>query len=361
MNAKQRDVALQQWRSEIMRESRDLASLERVAERVRQDRDVRGDATLESLIRAELQQRRAEIERERQSVELANRQSRPERPSEYAERRTAGTSAGEHHPRERHLPPPTVALPDPTPAADPDDVALGQLVADLGEALREGDEDGARAALAPLRALHERNDRVISASKLELCEQRVEKLRARLQEFRGQIGTIAQDAVAAAGRGDEQAVAKLTCRLSAIHVNRPQLLDERGLKKIHRDILGASEGRQDRLTTRRLIDRERAVAGMVKRLAAAVNDFHRIAHAVPNTSAEFRRAEEVYLQALQESRVHEEDWLAEFVLEAADVLAEWSVSPPGAEDQIDCFVERIRMGIERIRAQMGQIDRKREK
>jgi hypothetical protein len=80
---------------------------------------------------------------------------------------------------------------------------------------------------------------------------------------------------------------------------------------------------------------------------------------VPETSAEFRRAEEVYLQVLHEVRLHEEAWLAEFVLELADVLAEWSVPPPGAEQQIDRFLEKVRAGIERIHKKMGEIDSER--
>ena len=196
-----------------------------------------------------------------------------------------------------------------------------------------------------LRTLHGRRSEIVSAADLERYEQRIEKLRARLEEFRSQIGTMARDALAAARRGDAEAAAKLLRRLSAIRVAQPRLLDEPGLEKIHQDIIGANEGHEDRLRTRSLIERERAV-----------DDFHRIVCTVPETSAEFRRGEKVYLQVLDEVRLHEEDWLAEFVLELADVLAEWSVPPPGAEQQIDRFLEKVRVGIERIHKQMGEID-----
>jgi len=252
-------------------------------------------------------------------------------------------------------PTPSVAPPPP----DPDWVALRKLVADLSEALRSGDEDAARTVCTQLRTLHGRRSKIVSAADLERYEQRIEKLRARLEEFRGQIDTMARDALAAARRGDAEAAAKLMRRLSAIHVAHPRLLDEPGLERIRQDIIVANEGHEDGLTTRRLIERERAVAAKMKRLAAAVNDFHRFVCTVPETSAEFRRAEEVYLQVLQEVRLHEEDWLAEFVLEVADVLAEWSVPPPGAEQQIDRFLEKVRVGIERIHKEMGEIDSER--
>lgn len=358
LTAKQRAIAFQHWCSLIMRECRDLSSLERISARALQDRDIRADAQLLSMVQAELERRRAELQRAQQSEQRAQPSSRP--PSKYrpsASRpdesgwRTSPDADPEYRPEARRVPP------DPTPPApDPDRAALRELVADLSEALKSGDEAAARTVCAQLRTLHERRSEIVSAADLERYEQRIEKLRARLEEFRGQIGTMARDALVAARRGDTEAAAKLLRRLSAIHAAHPRLLDEPGLEKIHQDIVSANEGHEDRLRTRRLIERERAVAAKMKRLAAAVDDFHRIVCTVPETSAEFRRAEKAYLQVLGEVRLHEEDWLAEFVLELADVLAEWSVPPPGAEQQIDRFLEKVRVGIERIQKKMGEID-----
>jgi hypothetical protein len=361
LTAKQRAAAFQHWCSQIMREGRDLDSLARISARALQDRDIRADAQLEGMVRAELDRRRAELQREQQREQQGQPSSKP--PPKYRAAtprrdesgwRTSPDFAPEFRPEARPAPP------EPTPAPpDADRVAFRQLVEDLGEALKGGDEDAARATLEQMRTLHEKTGGAVSASDLERYEQRIEKLRARLEEFRGQIDTMAQDALAAARRGDAEAAASLMRRLSAIHVVHPRLLDEPGLERIRRDIVVANEGHEDGLTTDRLIERERAVAAKMKRLAAAVNDFHHIVCTVPETSAEFRRAEEVYLQALHEARLDEEDWLAEFVLELADVLAEWSVPPPGAEQQIDRFLEKVRVGIELIHKKIGEIDSER--
>lgn len=360
LTAKQRETALQQWRSLIVRECRDLDSLERIRARALQDRDVQADALLQSMVRAELERHRAELQRE------AQREQQTQKPAALPPRQYSGTSRRDDADRLRfpsdNLHSGFASRPTPSaapPAPDPDWVAMRKLVVDLSEALKSGDEDVARTVYTQLRALHGRRSEIVSAADLERYEQRIEKLRARLEEFRGQIDTMAKDARAAARRGDAEAAVRLMRRLSAIHVAHPRLLDEPGLERIRQDIVGANEGHEDRLTTRRLIECERAVAAKMKRLAAAVNDFHRIVCAVPETSAEFRRAEEVYLQVLQEVRLHEEDWLAEFVLEVADVLAEWSVPPPGAEQQIDRFLEKVRVGIERIHKKMGEIDSER--
>ncbi len=89
-------------------------------------------------------------------------------------------------------------------------------------------------------------------------------------------------------------------------------------------------------------------------------DFHAAVFGHPESRAEFRRAARVYLRGLRETRVHEKDWLAEFVLELGDVLAKWNVPPRGAEQQIDRFLERVRQALQGIHAKMSDIDSKRD-
>jgi hypothetical protein len=77
LTAKQRDAALQQWRSLITRECRDLSSLERISARALQDRDIRADAQLLSMVQAELERRRAELQRKQRSEQRAQPSSKP--------------------------------------------------------------------------------------------------------------------------------------------------------------------------------------------------------------------------------------------------------------------------------------------
>ncbi len=81
LTAKERNTAFQHWCSLIARESRDLAALERMSARALQDRDVRADALLQNMIRAELERQRASVQREVQR----DQQSRTPatRPPEY--------------------------------------------------------------------------------------------------------------------------------------------------------------------------------------------------------------------------------------------------------------------------------------
>ena len=77
LTGKQRDVALQKWRSLIMRECRDLSSLERIRARALQDRNVQADAQLQSMVQAELDRRRAELQQKQQSEQQGQPSSKP--------------------------------------------------------------------------------------------------------------------------------------------------------------------------------------------------------------------------------------------------------------------------------------------
>ncbi len=341
----------------MLREIRDLASLEWIGARALEDRDVRADATLQSLIRADLEQRRAEFAREQQSQEAstAARQSRPKvRRDADTGWRSTPTAARAPQPQVRPVPPRPIP-----PPPEPAQVAFDRLAQALSGWLQRNDESEALAVWGQMRALQEESHGVIPAAALQQYEQQLGKLRARLEHFRDQVAALVQQAIAASRQGDEQDVAKLMRRLTAIHVTHPRLLDEAQLEDIRATIVLAGEECEDGVTTRKLVERERAVAAEIKKVAAAVHEFHRVVCAVPDTSEEFRSAEAAYLRTLQEVRAHDTEWLAGFVLELADLLAEWTEPPLRAAKRIDHFLESIRLGLKRIHAEMGKIDTRR--
>ncbi len=356
MTAKERDAIFQHWQSVIMRETRDLASLEQVGARALQDREVRADAPLESLIRGYLARRRADIEREQQSRQssTAAHRSGPKvgRGGDIGWRTTP--TAG---PRPDVQPVPSPSIP---PLPDLVQVAFDGLAQTLSGGLARGDEDEARAAYEQMRAFQERSHGLIPAAALQPYEQKIANLRTRLGQFRVQIAALAQQAITASRNGDEQAAATLMRRLSAIHVTYPQLLEEARLDEIRADIVRANEQHDDGVTARHLLERERAVAAEIRKIAAAVHEFHRVVCEVPDSSAEFRSAEAAYLRTLAEVRAHDPEWLAGFVLELADLLAEWRIPSRTAGKQIDRFLESIRLGMKHIHAEMGQIDTKQD-
>lgn len=337
MNAKQRDAVSSRWRSVIQRESRDLASLDQIGARAMHDSDVRNDPTLQSLIRSDLEQRRAELEREQQN-------------------QPAPIAASATRPEVRFV----SSISIPVPRQEPVWTAFDALTRAFSRVLERHDEGEALVIREQMRALQAENPGVIPASALQPYEQQLGRLRTLLKRLRDQIAALTQQVVAASRQGDEQAAGRLMRRLCAIRVIHPRLLDEARLEEIRADIIRANEEREDGLTARKLVDRERAVIADITRIGAVVHEFHRVVCTTPETSEEFHNAERAYLRALQDARIHDPEWLAGFVLELADVLAEWSDPPPAVEQQVDRFLENIRLGLRQIHAEVGEINTRRD-
>jgi hypothetical protein len=235
-------------------------------------------------------------------------------------------------------------------------VAFDEFTRTLQEFMARGNATEAQAVLEQMRALQEQSRGSISAAVLPPYEQKIARLLRRLEDFRVQIAALVQQAIAAAQKGDEPAAAVLLRRLTAIHVTYPHLLDEAGVEQIRTDIVRATAQHDDRLTARRLVDRERAVAAEIVKIAAAVHEFHRVVCRAPASTEEFRSAEAAYLRTLQEVRAHDPEWLAGFVLELADLLAEWRLPGRAVRKQIDRFLESVRRGMQRVHAEMTRID-----
>ncbi len=334
MNTKQRNTTFQRWGGVIRRETRDLPSLQEVGRRALADPDVRGASTLEGMIETELQNRRAQLEQYLKDKEP---------PAAQAEPRITSRSE------------PPKPVPTTTPEQDVEN--FNRLVRTLSTSLERGDEKETRAIFAKMQALQERRPEVIPAPVIEDYAQRVEKLRVHIKQLTDEIVALAERAVLASRNGKEQDLARSMRRLTAIHAAHPRLLDEAGLEDVRRDVADAADERcEHNLTTKKLLERERAITAEIKVLAAAVHVFHRVASEVSDTAEEFREAEATYLRTIQKVRTYDVGWFSGVVLELADLLAEWSVPPLGAEGQIDRFLDSIDAGLDRIRAEMREID-----
>ncbi len=328
MSSKQRDGVFQRWSGLIGREARDLASLEQMGKRALADSDVRSDPALQAMIRAEVQRRRAELEQKRKSPQ-------------------ASTASVETQPTSRSEVPEQVR------------VEFNRLASALSKSLERGDDAETGAIFRKMRALQEQNPGEIPAVAIAEYEQRVEKLRIHARELTDEVAVLAKQAVAAARKGSEQGVARSMRRLTAIHAAHPILLDDPGLEGVRRDVANAAdERRQHERSIQKLLERERAITAEIKTLAAAVRDFHQVACTVADTTEEFREAEATYLRTIQRAKTYDTEWFSGVVLELADLLAEWTVPPLGAEGQIDRFLDSISAGLDSIRAEMHKIEGK---
>ena len=333
MNNKQRDVIFQHWSSLIGRETRDLASLEHIGTRALASHDVRDDSTLQGMIQAELQRYRAELEeKSKEESSIAPPTSKPNWRSE--------------------LPVPVYT---PTPEQNRD--CFNQLAQALLTSLECCDEKETLDIFGKMRVLHEKSPGAIPADVIGECKQRVDAFRSRMKKLTDEIAALTQQAVSASREGSEHDLAQLMRRLTVIHAGHPYILDELGLEDVRCDIAeAANDRREHQLTTKKLLERERAISDEIKAIATSVRNFHQAACTAHDTSEAFRNAEAAYLQAIRNVSIYDAEWFSGVVLELAGLLAEWTEPPQGAKSQIDHFLDRISTGLENIRAEMRQIE-----
>jgi hypothetical protein len=333
MNAKQRDVVFRRWSGVIGRETRDLDSLEQVSRRALADNDVRDDQNLQRLIQDAITKRRIELQ------QLLHAKEDP-------------TASTQPRPNSRMEPPEAV----PTITLEEARSSFKRLAYALNASLERADEQNAVTVLAKMQALQKQRPDAIPPPAIEEYEQRVETLRIHVQQRMDEIALLTQQAVSAARDGHEQALLRVMSRLTAIHAAHPRLLDEAALENVRDEVFNAADDRsQHRLTTKRLLDRERVISAEIKILAEAVRDFHRVACTLSNTSKEFREAEAKYLRTIESVRTYDTEWFSGVILELADLLAEWTEPPVGAERQIDQFLDGISKGLKQIRTEMRTI------
>lgn len=340
MSINKREVVFQRWVGVLQRETRDLMALDQISARALADSDVRDDPTLQSMIRAEVQKRRGvlekQLQRERTATRLAKSSSAPDSASHSAE---------------------------PMTTESPDEVkeAFNRLARALSTSLERGDDMEVRDTFQKMRVLQEQNPSVIPATVMGEYEQRITKLRLHAKQLVDEIAALASKAASASRKGKAEDLALSMRRLTAIQAAHPRLLDESGMEDIRRDVAqAADERRQHRETTKTILERERAITTEIKALATVVRDFKQLACTVPATTDAFRAAETKYLRTIETVRTYDTEWFSGVVLEMADLLAEWTVPPLGAEGQIDRFLDSITSGLDRIRADMREVQSKQD-
>jgi hypothetical protein len=169
------------------------------------------------------------------------------------------------------------------------------------------------------------------------------------------IETLARRACEAARRGKGEAAAADLRKLSSIHAARPRLLTEARFAEIREEIAHGGQEHEHREAARRLIERERAVAGEIRKLADVVHRFHLVASRVPPDSATYQQAEFAYREAVKTVRSHDQEWLAELILELDAFLDE--MHGEKAARQVDRFLASVRRAHRQLIDEIREIHR----
>lgn len=343
--ARQRESLFQQLCSDILREACDVPTLNRVGERALHNPGVAADPVLAGMLRAYIGERRGVLERD-----AAERRRLIEAEGAEIERVAAQALKAPEAP----------STPAP-PTREQILSAFERLRQELEAELVLFHESGSASALGRIEDMLRRYPAHISVEAVERCREDVRRFQARMQEFRKHIDEITEDAVAAAGRGDHEAVAKRLRQLSSLHASRPLLLTDARFEAIRRRITQASEDAEHRAAAVELVARERAVAAEIKKLATVIHQFHVAAQRVPHEGPIWKAAEAAYLKAAREVRSHDSEWLAELILELDTYLDEIHDPTGRAEAQVDRFLASVRAALTQMQAEMRAIQEEAER
>ncbi|MCC7294211.1 MAG: hypothetical protein IT449_19280 [Phycisphaerales bacterium] len=333
-DAKRREQVYQHWYAEVLRESRDNASLLRVQARAMDDSEVASDPELAEMIRGCCMQVQQDLARR--------------------SRETTRTEA--------HVMAAPVALKPVTRVEEAlwtrEQVisVLAKLDHDFHDHLTRLDEPRARSALAKMEALLADYADCIDADHLIRCNRELSRVEARKTALGAQVAKLHEHAVACARAGDQDGAARALQRLSAIHAARPLVLPAERFRHMREDMLHVAEAREHRQAAGELVRRERAVAEEIRKLADGVHRFHVIARRVPHDSAEYLAAEKEYQYAVKQVRSHDNDWMAALILELMDLLEEWHDASHQGQQQVDRFLDSVRSALDRLQKQIREIE-----
>lgn len=332
-DARRREQLFERWRSQILREGRDLPTLRRVEAQAMADPEVRADSELQNMLISVAAQLRADLGRQTEITPVSNPVTVPPTPE---------PASGDVEPRAW--------------TSDRVHSAFNQLQHEFHDHLVRFDEPRARAALDRINALLAAHLAQIDAEQVARWERALTHLGDRRASLEAHVDKLERRAVDAARRGDHETAARALRRLSTVHALRPVILPDDRFRAVRDAMIAASQDREHQRAARALVDRERAVAAEIRALADGIHHFHVVARTTPHDAPEYRDAERRYHEAVAQVRSHDRDWFAALILELVDLLEEGHLPPHKGQHQVDRFLDSVRAALHNLRAEIQKIE-----
>ena len=334
-DAKRREAIYQQRCAEIMREMRDLESLSYAAARALGHPEVHGDPVLFAMLRSFIAEREAEL------------RARAHLPGAAEEDEAAAGPAVEK-PKDFKV-----------PLRERVQAALSRLRLELEGHLTHYNEVGAQEVLARIKDMHHRYPGHVERTVVDRCETQVKRLTEQRDSFRNQLTELVEQAVAAAQGGDLKTASWVSRRLSAIHTLLPAVLSRERYEGLRDAIAQSMEKHERHEAARQLVAREQAVGAEVKRLGAIIHRYHKLMHKTPSDDAVMRHAAREYRRAVEEVRSHDDEWLADLMIELDCLLDDLRGPRERAEAQVDQFVSNVRTALHQMQTEIEVIQKER--
>jgi len=332
-DAKRREATYQQRCAEILREARDLESLASAAARALGHPEVHADPVLHGMLRAFIAEREAEL-RSRARVPGAEQDEEVE------------AVAPAQRPAEFRL-----------PLRERVQITLSKLCLEFDGYVTHLNEVGAEQTLVRIRDLRRRFPGQVEMAVVEKCEEQFRQMVQQRDRYRQQLEEFVEQAAAAVRRGDQRLAAWALRRLSAIHGLLPAVLPLERLEPLRARILEAAERVERHEAARQLVAREQAVGAEIKQMGAVIHHYRLLLEQQPRDEAALQRAEAAYRRALEQVRTHDDEWLADLMIELDGLLADLHGPRQRAEQQVDRFVNNVRTALRQMRAEIKLIQR----
>ncbi len=329
-DTKHREAVFNRLRNELLREGSNPSSFTRVKAKVLADRDVRGDSTLQSMVKTYIAEREAAF-RAKNAVKPVTR-ARP-------------ASVSVIH----------------RPQVTPGEAALHEqkyqaefLIGQFRDKIHRYFESEASILLAKLRLICADHPDLISAETVANCDDMLRRMTQRRAHFLEHVTEVADRAVAAAGRGEHDMAARALRRLSLIHLTHSEWLPDATFESVRDRIIHARDHRDQQLSAQKIVDRERSIAAELKGLSERLHRFHSIAFSTPHDTAAYRAAEADYRAAVAEVKHHDAEWLDSLIFELVELLNELHDPPPEkADQQVNRFLDRVRAALHTLRREVN--------
>jgi hypothetical protein len=333
--SRHRDVVFQQLSAEILREVHDQRSLDIVSNRVLSHPEVRRDSQLDSMLRSCIGQAAGEL-----NARLLRQRSEQ---SEPVMRPIAAAS--------------TAASVAPSEASQRDHaiVSFERLRRLYDEKLLNFELDAAGRLLAQIEEFQQLHAGTITRPMIERCRMDMTRVEQRRAEFAVEVEALARSAISSARGGRLDEASRALKRLSSIRAARPRLLSEERLESIRTAIESGGDHFEHREASRELVARERSVAEEIRKLGEIVHEFHRVSHEIPHGDPTYLEAEKRYLDAVREVRHHDQEWLADLMVELDELQAELHDTSGRTEAQVTRFLHSVKVSIAQIVKEIREI------
>ena len=334
-DSKRREAVFQQRCAEIMRETRDLESLSFAAARALGHPEVHADPVLHSMLRVFIGEREAEI------------------------RVRAVVPGVDDQEDDQPLPPPSKRAEFHVPLKERVGSTLAKLRLEFERELTHYNVGAGEETLVRIRDLRRRYPAHVTEQVVQRCTEQLERAAAKREDFRKQLIDLVHQAGVAIGHGDQKSAAWVLRRLSAINSLLPSVLPEAQLDALRERILSLEEKQERHEAARQLVERERAVGAQVQRLGAIIHHYHKVLSDPQADPAVRRRAQRAYHAAVDEVSSHDDDWLADLVIELDDLLEDLHGPNDRATAQVDKFVANVRTALQQMKDEIREIQRER--